>query len=1356
MKRILPFRLPALAAILAVSAANVAVASLPTNLPQLEGLNWELWQPQYSRIEGNYLIFDIPEGVEGGAMAGAWVPYEKWHGGQDFAFSISCTGENIAEPEQRYLGFKCQMMWYDSEKGENRFPNTRWSPGGWTNRVFYTSAGLRGKETNGIQIQLGLQDTTGRVVFDLSTLRGGPVNPPYPHTITNQDKIVEYPESVRSDVRRRGFMLAARRPTDDDFRTMREWKANLVRYPIVRDWYGIDTNRDIGEFKAWFSGQLDIIEESVLPLARKYGLKVVVDFHVTPGGRPFSGGVNMFDEPEYAEAYLDCWRIAAGRLVGNDDVIYGYDLVNEPDQPTPMRYDYIELQEAAARAIREIDPVTPVIVESAEGCEPSAFAYLCPIDLDNVIYQFHMYEPHEFTHQRVVGEFAETKEPWPNADKGWNRELIREIVRPVFEFSRKHQAKIYVGEFSTVSWSEGAEEYLSDCIAVFEEFGWDWTYHAFRDWEGWSLEHEPVGNTPDGETNFVYTVENPRKAAVLDGFARPLAREHVIDVPTGERRALTGDECAAVVLSTLVKTGGGTLVAGDELRGFAGDIEIRDGVYEATTKLALGNAQGVTCAAGGTLLNRVGSPMDGSDCSYPAECICLSGIGYNELGALRNEAEACDFCRNVTLTDDARVTGSERLDFRATRFDMGGHTLTSAMEDGKVFHLVATDIVNEGHFYSLYGGLEFQGDVARGTPSSSVTISSGGTLGFYDAGWQNRSLVLDDGAWLTAEDYGVDYLWGAHDRNTWQGPVWLNGDVNAYLADEVPWTFWGKVSGSGGFTVTGGGWLGFYDASSDFTDGVNLTGVAHSDGTCSGGVAVRTTTALPRTGVLKLTDANLHVIAEGTALLPDTVMNGTVNAVVAEKAEICHLHGFPTLWAGELLVTGSWTLRAYDRSKPLKVADGATLAFADGVTITFGDGIRSLEADGPYAVLPLIRFVGGGSVVNMPDLAGSIDNCNWSVVASKGGNGYDLIHTRYGSAALEGDELYVHVEENEVRAMTEYELFAVEYAKRLVKIGPGTLTPKGTEIPESVEIVVREGRVAYAGEQPRGSGVQSVLVEGNGAIGMVDSSWLNRELSFNAGAWFFTGDCTNTYSWGYCDDNSWQGPVTLAGDTHGYLAPNTCWTFWGKVSGNGGFNVFGGGWLELQDWSNDFRCGVAVTGVLDGNGEPIGGLVVRTARAVPPDGAALALTNANLHIISEYGAELPELVCSGKVVITATNTDTIVSTPALVGVTRIACGEFCVSDVWTLSAKDIGRTLEISEGSALMFGDNARLIYSGPLLAAPQNRQDLRRTLLRVACDVRNLPRPVQPCDSDWRIMKARDGSGYDLVYDTGLKIRIR
>lgn len=29
-------------------------------------------------------------------------------------------------------------------------------------------------------------------------------------------------------------------------------------------------------------------------------------------------------------------------------------------------------------------------------------------------------------------------------------------------------------------------------IDLFEAHGWDWSYHAFREWQGWSVEHDGV------------------------------------------------------------------------------------------------------------------------------------------------------------------------------------------------------------------------------------------------------------------------------------------------------------------------------------------------------------------------------------------------------------------------------------------------------------------------------------------------------------------------------------------------------------------------------------------------------------------------------------------------------------------------------------------------------------------------------------------------------------------------------------------------------------------------------------------------------------------------------------------------
>ena len=96
---------------------------------------------------------------------------------------------------------------------------------------------------------------------------------------------------------------------------------------------------------------------------------------------------------------------------------------------------------------------------------------------------------------------------------GWNRDWIVNDLRPVAEFAKRHGAKIYVGEFSAAAWLPGAEKWMADCISVFNEYGWDWTYHAFRESPIWSVEHE--GTDRD---HLWPTADTPRKSVLVNAL----------------------------------------------------------------------------------------------------------------------------------------------------------------------------------------------------------------------------------------------------------------------------------------------------------------------------------------------------------------------------------------------------------------------------------------------------------------------------------------------------------------------------------------------------------------------------------------------------------------------------------------------------------------------------------------------------------------------------------------------------------------------------------------------------------------------------------------------------------------------
>ncbi|MGN0851968.1 MAG: hypothetical protein ACI4Q3_01170 [Kiritimatiellia bacterium] len=108
------------------------------------------------------------------------------------------------------------------------------------------------------------------------------------------------------------------------------------------------------------------------------------------------------------------------------------------------------------------------------------------------------------------------------------------------------------------------------------------------------------------------------------------SESYYVEVAEGETRTMTAEELAGIGTKALVKRGRGTLVAGDEMADFAGDIRILDGFWDATTANAFGTADGKTYVDGGTILGRVGAPSTwasmGGYPAYGSEAFVLGNV----------------------------------------------------------------------------------------------------------------------------------------------------------------------------------------------------------------------------------------------------------------------------------------------------------------------------------------------------------------------------------------------------------------------------------------------------------------------------------------------------------------------------------------------------------------------------------------------------------------------------------------------------------------------------------------------------------------------------------------------------------
>ena len=512
-------------------------AAIGAQAAPLAGLQWKL--PPCARIDGNILVVDVPKDDPGKNeeknahceaavdLSAALAPTRA------LTLSVKARAEGVTQPDRTWNGVKTMLRYEAEDDGRTCWPGARLPIGtfDWRkaevnlNELLPYGLPKDGKAT----LVLGLQGCTGHAEFDLSTLDVSPVDIGIPRDTA--DYIVKYPEGEGPDDpgrrRWRGAMTpSARNITEKDVEDFHQWGGTLFRFQINRNWHKLDDNQDLEEYGRWVDSRLDNLED-VLRWCNDRGMKVCVDLHALPGGKwgeregePLE--MNMFSDDRYAGAFIDTWRRIATRFNGNP-ALYGYDLVNEPSQTRPLKHNYWELQLEAARAIREIDQTTPIVFAANLASQAGAFRNLVPIPMDNVIYQAHCYLPGEFTHQGVHRNQRSTPEKpiaWPGKalrdDGYWDKEWLRNALRPVLDFQKRHKCRIYVGEFSAAAWAPGAENYLRDCIDLFEEYGWDWTYHAFREAPVWDVEKTGQYNPQMVPA----TEDTPRKKALLEGFSR--------------------------------------------------------------------------------------------------------------------------------------------------------------------------------------------------------------------------------------------------------------------------------------------------------------------------------------------------------------------------------------------------------------------------------------------------------------------------------------------------------------------------------------------------------------------------------------------------------------------------------------------------------------------------------------------------------------------------------------------------------------------------------------------------------------------------------------------------------------------
>jgi len=144
-----------------------------------------------------------------------------------------------------------------------------------------------------------------------------------------------------------------------------------------------------------YLGYLDTAVKMILD----HGLVVVIDMHPESDFKQ-----RLTKDDTFVEQFADFWRAVARHYSTWDPDRVIFEILNEPEFTD--RYRWLGVQAKVVASIREGAPRHTIIAAGAHWSNDDELLFQEPLRDQNVIYNFHFYEPHIFTHQGATwGEY---------------------------------------------------------------------------------------------------------------------------------------------------------------------------------------------------------------------------------------------------------------------------------------------------------------------------------------------------------------------------------------------------------------------------------------------------------------------------------------------------------------------------------------------------------------------------------------------------------------------------------------------------------------------------------------------------------------------------------------------------------------------------------------------------------------------------------------------------------------------------------------------------------------------------------------------------------------------------------------
>jgi aryl-phospho-beta-D-glucosidase BglC (GH1 family) len=122
------------------------------------------------------------------------------------------------------------------------------------------------------------------------------------------------------------------------------------------------------------------------------GLAVILDMHPDSDFKQ-----KLVADDSFVEQFEDFWRAFARHYAATNPDLVFFEILNEPEFRD--RYRWEGVQSRLAAAIREGAPAHTIVVAGANWSADNELLFMEPLHDSNIIYNFHFYDPHIFTHQ---------------------------------------------------------------------------------------------------------------------------------------------------------------------------------------------------------------------------------------------------------------------------------------------------------------------------------------------------------------------------------------------------------------------------------------------------------------------------------------------------------------------------------------------------------------------------------------------------------------------------------------------------------------------------------------------------------------------------------------------------------------------------------------------------------------------------------------------------------------------------------------------------------------------------------------------------------------------------------------------